>query len=187
MSVREQGVYVQFVMYPMVHGIKSQEEGREVCVDKPHVHIRVAGMDKDAFFGPVTDQIKARFPEEWEWFQKGVDAPKEGTPIKHWPKLTHQPSLVRLLENLSIFTIEDLAGCSDAALQKIGMGANALRIDAQKFLALSKTSADAAKMEALEKQNADQGEQLAALQAQMTELLAAQKPKARKTTQEAEA
>lgn len=172
MSFREPGVHVEFVMQPVVHGQKSLEEGREVCVDKPHVRIRVAGNDKEEFFGPVNEQIRARFPEEWSAFEKGMTAPRIGTPIEDWPKLSMQPSLVRMLKNLAIFTVEDMAGCSDAALQKVGMGGQKLREDAQKFLTLAKSTADTSKVEALERENADLKDNMAKMQAQLDALAA---------------
>lgn len=173
MSVREPGVHVEFVMHPVVHGLKSQEEGREVCVDEPHVKIRVAGNDKEEFFGPVNEQIRARFPEEWGAFEKGLEAPKIGTPIDHWPRLSNQPSLARLLKNLAIFTVEDMAGCTDAALQKVGMGGQKLREDAKRFLELARATADSSQVDTLRQENAMLKEQFEAMKAQIDALTAA--------------
>jgi hypothetical protein len=174
-------------MHPVVQGFRSQQEGREICEDEPHVTIRVAGNDKEAFFGPVNEQHRLRFPEEWAAFEQGLTMSSVGTPIEHWPKLTHQPSLVRSLKNLAIFTVEDMAACSDAALQKIGMGGQKLREDAKLFLSSSKNSADAGKLAEMEKANKDQAEQIAELQRQMGEFLAAQAPKKSKKSEPAEA
>jgi FtsZ-binding cell division protein ZapB len=176
MSVREPGTHVKFVMNPVVHGIKSQEAGHEVTVDEPFVEVKIAGMDKDAFFGPVTKYWQDRFPEEWAAFQAGAEAPKTGMPLNHWARLRNQPSQIRALQNLSIYTVEDLASCSDAGLQRIGMGAHQLREDAKRLLLLSQTEATVERTEALERENADLKAQFAAMQAQMAELLAT-KPK----------
>ncbi len=169
MSVREPGVHVTFEMYPVVHGVESKSSGREITIDKPHVRIRVAGNDKEEFFGPATDQMKARFPEEWEAFERGNQVARHGTPLERWPQMT--PSMVRTLKNLNILTVEDMATLSDAGLQKVGMGAQKLRTDAQRFLSLAQASADLEQMDEIKAQNAALMERLAAL-----EKAAAEKP-----------
>lgn len=175
MSAREPGVHVQFEMLPVLHGIESAAHGREIYVDEPHVRVRVAGMDKDEWVSPVNEQIKARFPEEWEQFQKGMEAPKIGTPLHAWGQMT--PARIKNLEGFNVYTVEDIAVLSETAIQKIGMGARKLQEDARKFLSLSQTSADVKKLEELEKTNAEQAQAIKDLQAQMAELL---KPKGKK-------
>lgn len=182
MSAREPGVHVQFEMLPVLHGIESAAHGREIYVDEPHVRVRVAGMDKDEWVSPVNEQIKARFPEEWEQFQKGMEAPKIGTPLHAWGQMT--PARIKNLEGFNVFTVEDIAVLPETAIQKIGMGARKLQEDARKFLSLSQTSADVKKLEELEAANkakdaqlAEQAAAIAALQAQMADLV---KPKGKK-------
>ena len=89
-----------------------------------------------------------------------------------------QPSLVRLLKNLAIFTVEDMASCTDAAIQKVGMGGQQLRVDAQAFLKAASVTADASKVAALEESNKSMADELQALKAQMAQLVAA-KPRGR--------
>ena len=168
-------------MHPMLHGLQSTAAGREVFVDKPHIRIRVAGYDKDEFFGPVTNQMKERFPEEWDAFQRKVEAPSVGTPVGNWPHLFSQPSQVKNLLSLGFRTVEDLAAAADMALQKIGMGGYKLRDEARKYLSQSQTQADVARLEELEAKSAadaqtlaDQAAKIAALEAQMAEILKAQ-------------
>jgi hypothetical protein len=179
MSVREPGVQVEFEQYPVLLGFESKQAGREIYQDEPHVRIRVAGQDKSEFFGPVTAKIKARFPEEWAAFERGMEAPMVGTPIEQWGRIT--PSMRKQLHLLNVRTVEDIASMSDDGLQKLGMGARQLQNDARKFLSLSQSSADLARLEELEKSNKEkdealrmQGEQLAALGAQVAQLMAKQ-------------
>lgn len=172
----EPGVHVEFMQYPMLHALNSQAAGRPVYVDKPHVRIKVAGQDKDDHFGPVNEQIKARFPQEWEAFQRGCELPVTGTPIEQWPQMT--VTSVANLKTLNIRTVEDVATLADSALTKIGPGAVKLRADAQKYLSSAQLSADLAQMDELRETNAaqaaqikQQGDALAALQAQMADLI----------------
>lgn len=185
MSAREPGTHVEFVMHPLLHGLDSKSAGREVYVDKPHVRIRVAGYDKDEFFGPVTDQMKARFPEEWEQFQKGAVVERIGTPLHAWGRIT--PALAKNLEAFNCFTVEDIIGLSEVSLQKIGMGARKLQEDAQKFLSMSQTSADLSRMEDLQTKNAEMAAEMAELKAQMAELTKPKGKPGRKPKNEAQA
>jgi hypothetical protein len=183
----EPGVHVSFELFPVVNGVLSKEAGREVCVDKEYVRIRVAGNDKEEFFGPVNDQIKDRFPSEYESWKKGNDVPLVGTPIQNWPQLT--VSQVRNLQSLGVRTVEDMATLSDVGLQKVGMGARKLQDDARKFLSLAQAAADVGQLDELREANANkdlllaqQAESIATLQAQMAELL---KPKEPEVVEEA--
>jgi hypothetical protein len=175
----EPGVHVQFVMHPVVHGVMSKEAGREVCVDKEYVYIRVAGNDKEVIFRPVNDQVKARFPQEYEAWKKGQAEPTTGTPIDRWPQLT--PGQAANLKGLNIRTVEDMATLSETGLQEVGMGARKLQEDARKFLSLAQAAADVGQLDELREavaskdiQLKQQADAIATLQAQMAELL---KPK----------
>ena len=171
----EAGIHATFEMVAIVNGVKSREAGREVCDDKPHVRIRVAGNDKEEFFGPVRDEHKQRFPEAWEAFQKGCEVAKSGTPLERWGRIT--PSLNRHLKNMNCYTVEDVASISDIGLQKIGPGGNELRREAQKFLSVNQTAADVARLDDLTAENATLKAQLSELQRQVGALMAAQAPK----------
>lgn len=170
MSVREPGVHVTFEMFPMLHGLQSKEAGREIFVDKPHARIRVAGYDKDEFFGPANEQIRARFPEEWDAFQRHAEAPTSGTPIGNWPHLFSQPSQVKNLMSLGFRVVEDLAAASDMALQKVGHGAYKLRDAARTYLSGAQVAADTAQVDELKAANATLEAKLAELSAQVAAL-----------------
>jgi len=55
-----------------------------------------------------------------------------GTPLKMWPRIDR--GLAATLASLNILTVEHLAGVPDSALDRIGMGARALRDQARSFL-----------------------------------------------------
>jgi len=177
--------HVEFEMYPMVNAVKSKEAGREVCDEEPHVRIRIPGMDKEEFFGPVNEQIKKEYAAEWEAFQNGQRVAQSGTPIERWPQLT--PGQVRMLKNLHIYSVEDMATLSDMGLQKVGMGSAKLRADAQRFLSLAQAAADVELLEGLQEEAKvrdaelkELRETVAAMQRQMEENKPARKPRKQK-------
>lgn len=182
MSVREPGVQVEFYLQSVLQGYESQQAGREIYKDIPFVRIRVAGDNKSEFATKATQHYQARFPEEWAAFSKGIEEVKSGTPIEHWGRVT--PSLAKALHMVNVRTVEDIAALQDAAVMELPQGFK-LRDDARKFLSMSQTSADLARMEDLEKANEEkdraliaQGKQLAALEAQVAALVAAKEPEA---------
>lgn len=188
MSVREPGVDVEFVNHPMLHGIKSAEEKRQVFVDVPHVRIKNAGQDKQVFFGPVNEQHEARFPEELAAFLKGNQVAKTGTPIEQWPQIT--PSQVLMLKNLNVFSVEDVATLSDEGVGNVGPGGFKLRDDARKFLVQSMTTADLARMDEVQAELAAAKERekalldrLGALEAKLAEGDKAKRGKVKETTE----
>lgn len=179
MSHKEPGVNVRFYKEDVVHGIMSKEAGREVTITKDFVEIRIAGMDKDVFVGPANAEMQKRFAEEWEAYQKGAAPDRVGTAVRRWPQLTQNQ--VRNLEHHAIYTVEDMASCSDAALQNLGMGARKLREDAQKFLSLAQSAAEVAQLDEIRAGMAAMSAQLAAITAENAELKAKleKKPKAK--------
>lgn len=180
MSVREAGVTVRFFNHPMLHGVKSAEEKRQVFVDVPHVEITVAGQDKQKFVGPVNEQHEARFPEEYAAFLKGNQIAKTGTPIEQWPQIT--PSQVLMMKMLNIYSVEDVATLSDEGVGNINPGGYKLRDDARKFLVQSMQTADLARMEeitselaASKEREKEKDARLEAMEKQLGELVAEKK------------
>jgi hypothetical protein len=192
MSVREPGVHVEFLNHPCIHGVESKAAGREVYVDKPHVKIHVAGEGRmNEWFGPVTEQIKQRFPEEWAMFEKGAEAPRIGTPLGAWGGIG--AATAKNLESIGFYTVEDLASASDMALQKVGMGARKMQEAARKFLSVSQSTADLEKLDEVREENAalkaraeEQAKQLADLAAKVA-ALTVEKPKGKRKTEDAQA
>ena len=172
----EPGVRATFFKKAALHEGKSKEAGRQVYVDKDYIEIRVAGMDKSVHIAPVNDSHKARFPDEWERYQKGADVKREGTPVRCWPEMT--PSQVASLEALNIFTVEDMATAPEFALQKIGMGAREMQKSARRFLSLAQAAADVGQMDELKSTNESQAAQIKALQDQVAALMKAVTPAA---------
>ena len=120
------------------------------------------------------DRIKKSNPVVWdairrpyEAWKDGQEEPVNGTPIEAWPGISKgQLAQLRLL---NIRSVEDLASVNDAALDRIGMGARALREKAATWL---KTQADgtaalAARLTALEDAARIKDERIAELEARL--------------------
>jgi hypothetical protein len=139
---------------------------------------------------------------QWANYQNKV-GDKEGfvgTPIEEWTLISR--SQAEELRGLKFPTVESVAHCSDQQMQRIGMAAgmspHSFREKAKAFLNLATKSAEVsqreAEIEALRQENdkikAETDAKLAAMQEQMSALLAAvaeKTPKTRKPKVEAEA
>jgi hypothetical protein len=125
------------------------------------------------------------YPQEWvdqfykkyEMWKAGQEAPVSGTHVKEWPLLS--PAQVQNFISLRIITIEDVANLTEEAIQRAGMGTRELRDKAREWLAKRELANNAVQ------ENEALKAQLAALTAQVQELLDAQKKRGRpaKTTE----
>lgn len=68
----------------------------------------------------------------YERWLKGQEDPVDGTPLEAWPGVTR--GQVQQMRNLHIRSVEELAGVTDAILDRIGMGARSLRERARTFV-----------------------------------------------------
>ncbi len=101
-----------------------------------------------------------QIPREWlelykkaykKWRQ-GEELPLNGTPIKGWQALT--PAQTKTILGAGILTIEDLAGCNDEGLRRLGMGGRDLINRAKSWLKTANdTGKTAMQNAALEKEN----------------------------------
>ena len=166
----EPGIFAEFYKHPVLMTHDSNEAGRPIYKDFDFVRIKVAGVEKDLVERKATVQDKERFAEEWAKFQAGEAQDLGGVRIEFWPALT--PAMVKNLQGFNIYTIEAMAGLSDAGCLKLGMGAYKLREDAKKYL---DNNSEASELKKLAEKQAtiieEQGKALAELQQQMASLL----------------
>lgn len=149
----------------------------------PYVRIMKPGDQTSIIEVAVREDHKARWPERWMYWQQAEGLLEEGQnipgwKIEEWPHLDGQPTLTRDLKHMRFYTVEMIAGASDAQLQKMGIGAAGLqaqaRVDLRNKMAKDLSTEIAARDEQIEAQ----GKALAEMQAQMKELLeAAAKPR----------
>lgn len=120
----------------------------------------------------VEEVDKYRFPRQWQAYQDQRAQVPDGYPIDLL--FVHEPDRVDICRSLKIFTIEQLAGLSEQGISKLGMGARELVGRAQEYLDKAGSRELAvAQQKVVDQQN----EQIAAMQAQIAQLLAAQQGK----------
>jgi hypothetical protein len=187
---------VQFYKKSVKQNEASDEAGRPIFKEFDFVRIMVPGDNLTEIDTYAQESHKQRFPRQWAHYQNQVGSHQDivGTPLEQWPQITR--SQAEELKGLKFHTVESIADCSDQQLQRIGMVAGMsphnFRLKAKAFLNLANDSAEVAHREAelaqVKEENAkikaETDAKLAAMQEQMSALLAAvaeKTPKTRKT------
>jgi hypothetical protein len=187
---------VQFYKKAVKQEFESNEAGRPIFKEFDFVRIMIPGDNLTEIDTYARDSHKQRFPRQWAHYQNQTQGHQDiiGTPIDQWPQITRAQA--EELRGLKFPTVESIADCSDQQLQRIGMVAGMsphnFRQKAKAFLNLATESAEVsareAEMQALREENdkikAETDAKLAAMQEQMSALLAAvaeKKPRTRKT------
>jgi hypothetical protein len=187
---------VQFYKKSMKQEDASNEAGRPIFKEFDFVRIMIPGDNLTEIDTYAQESHKQRFPRQWAHYQNQTAGHEDivGTPLDQWPQVTR--SQAEELRGLKFYTVEAIADCSDQQLQRIGMVAGMsphnFRLKAKAFLNLASDSAEVAQREAelnaLKEENAkikaETDAKLAAMQEQMSALLAAvaeKTPKTRKT------
>lgn len=127
---------------------RKDAAGQMLYVDTDEVWITPQGS-KDRVIKAVPDwfanlemQVRdgERFPKKWfdgykeayaAW-QSGQEMPVDGTPLRNWPVITEAE--LKLLLDLHLRTVEDLALATEEALRRMGMGGRSLKQRAQDWL-----------------------------------------------------
>ena len=164
---------------------ESNAAGRPIFKEFDFVRICVPGDNLTEIDTYANNSHKARFPRQWAHYQNqvGTDEKIIGTPIEEWTLISR--SQAEELKGIKFRTVEDVANCSDQQLQRIGMIAgmspHSFREKAKAFLNLASDSAEVAQREAElqalraenDKIKAETEAKLAAMQEQMSAILAA--------------
>lgn len=109
----------------------SAAAGRPIYRDEERVQIIQPGNPNQPVFR-VDDSHRGRWPQQYEAFKKGNETPTDGTPLEHWPILTR--SRVLEMKAIGLFTIEQCAGLTDLAIQRLGMDGRRMKDLANAFL-----------------------------------------------------
>lgn len=154
----DNSLYVEFYIETPLDQIRSRDAGKKVFqtlhtvnpetgkstdtkepLKIPFVRIMKPGDNTSIIETPVREDHKARWPQQWLYFQMkegliedGAQIP--GWKIEDWPHVNEDSEAVRNLKFQRFYTVEQIAGCSDAQLQRIGMGGAGLREAAKRAL-----------------------------------------------------
>jgi hypothetical protein len=184
---------VQFYKRSVKQDMASDEAGRPIFKEFDFVRIMIPGDNLTEIDTYAQESHKQRFPRQWAHYQNQVAGHEDivGTPLDQWPQVTR--SQAEELRGLKFQTVESIADCSDQQLQRIGMVAGMsphnFRLKAKAFLNLANDSAEVAhreaELQALREENdkikVETDAKLAAMQEQMSALLAAVAEKTPKT------
>jgi hypothetical protein len=169
----DEKLLVKFYRHAELSQHKSKQEGRPVYDDWEMVSVIQPG-EKDEVKVLASDWHRRRFPRQYEAFKNGLEQAHTGTPIELL--LPAEPSTVLALKGNNVFTVEQLAGISDTAMNNIPMG-RTLSERAQKYLASAQGGQGFHQMEAMQKQIEELKAQLAE---RPTEAQAAPQPEQRR-------
>jgi hypothetical protein len=133
------GITPIFFVEPVQDFIASEREGHAVYTKKERVRLHIAGDPLSAATHPVDAGMINRFRDQYEkWKRNESGEHINGVPLSKWPMAT--PVMIKELEFLNIFSVEDLAAVSDANVANFSDG-RAIREKAIAWLASAKDSA----------------------------------------------
>jgi len=140
------------VAEPLSLALATLEAGRPIFKEFDFVHINVAGDPLTEIDTYVTPSHKARFPQQWAFYQNRLGADDEqvvGTPVGEWSLVSK--SQAEELRALKFNTVESIAHASDQQLQRMGMAAGmspyAFRDKAKAYLNRATETAETSKRE----------------------------------------
>ena len=162
----------RFHLRAIENPFKSRQEGRPVFDEVEFVEIIIPGKPLSTAVEPINDSHKTRWPQQYDLFKKGMDAPETGTPLEQWPVLS--VGAVANLKALRFRTVEDLAKADDAVLQNMGTGGLTLRTRARDFLEAAHSTAPMERLaqenDILKQQMAAMNDTMAAMKARLDDL-----------------
>lgn len=164
--LQDAGLNVEFYMEALPDQAATLEKGSPQFKEVVMISIAVPGQ-LDVVKRPAWDADYRRFPKLWKAFQEGQTTPEAGTPLSVWPQVTVVQ--VKELNYRGIRTVEQLAAVSD--VDCTGMGMFSLRQRARDFVEAAKGNAPLVQIRA---ENEALNLEVAALKAQMAEVIAAQ-------------
>lgn len=157
---------VVFGPFPHPNTDKTVQEGRPIFDDILYITIYVPG-ERDVVHRKAHERDFARFPFQYQaWLNKKNQDYAGGTPLKVVPWLSL--GQVKELEFFNCYTVEQLANMPDSAAKNF-LAIQKLKQNAKDFLQAAKEAAPLITMRAEMDQKDNQ---IAALNEQMTQLLA---------------
>lgn len=119
---------------------KSLEAGRPIFDQVDMCELNVPGSRDTVDKKCSNPDFMAKFGEQYKMWKETQEQPVDGTPLDQVPFLNI--SQIRELQVLNVRALEQLAGLSDNAVQKLGMGYVELRRKAQAYMTAGKDSAE---------------------------------------------
>lgn len=160
-------LFVQFYTRSVQNNYQSQQQGRPIFEPMPFVKIVQPG-ERDVIDREVREEDKFRFRAQWERYEAQKEQTPDGTPLA--VLYPDEPHIVDQMQALKIFTAEQLAGLTEQAISRLGMGGRAHVERAKRFLEAAEKFGAAHQMQReLDAAN----DRIATLEAQIAQLMAA--------------
>lgn len=125
-------LWVQFERKSRRNAYRSEIEGRPIYEPVDYVKIQQPG-ERDQWVGPVTEQHKQRFPQQYAQFIANNEQTPDGTPVSLL--FPNEPHIVELCLDLRIQTVEQLGNLTEQAIDRLGM-------DGRKYVAKAQAALD---------------------------------------------
>lgn len=132
-------LHVEFYRYAPINKWASEQKSMEM---KRNITVRDEEIDFVRIMKPgdqnsiletaVREEHKQRWPEKWLYYQitQGQIDPGGNVPgwkVEDWDELKEQGELLSTLKFKRFYTVEQIAGASDAQIQNLGIGGLGLR------------------------------------------------------------
>lgn len=131
--IQESQMFVEFFTEAIELKHESLKQGRPIFKDVPWIKILNPGDNMVVIERPATNRDKEKYPNAWQRYDSAGKGEAVGTPLDKWPQITR--SMLREAQHFHVNTVEQLAGISDANVNKMGMGFQDLRAKAKAYLA----------------------------------------------------
>lgn len=164
----DKALAVEFYRKSEPNGLAAIQSGGPAFVAKDYVRIyRPAEMKIWTVDREATEHDKRRFPRHWDAYKESRAQIPDGYPIALL--FPNDPDRVDIMRGHRIHTIEQLAGVSDGAVGRLGMGGRELVEQAKEYL---ERAGDREQWAAMQQAREQDQAVIAALKAQMAELSA---------------
>lgn len=115
-SKEEEGLYGEFYMHAVLQPEESKKQGMPVYKDELYIKIQIKGQKNQIRCRKVRDEDRTDYPKAWSIWENKENDISLGTPLSAIPGIG--PSMELELKQLGIHTVEDLAGITDATMDK---------------------------------------------------------------------
>lgn len=170
-------LYVEFHQEAEKQGFESEQSGHAVFKNIDYITIMFPGDQTKKVVRPVREfsdennpADSERFPRQWQRYKNQEAQIQDGFPLEQFPPMTKAD--VQMLKASGVHTVEALANIPDAAIDGLGLGSRKFKQIAISFLDKSNNGEAVSK---LLSENEQLKSQIAALQAQVNEIISLNK------------
>lgn len=127
----EDGGFRTFFWDELFNKSETKKQGRPIYTKTLMIQSVIPNQTTDVP-RPATEEDKRKYPQSYQAFESGQEAPEDGTPLEKWHEITKGE--IAMCRAAQIKTVEQLAGIADQNIEKMGPGAMNLKTRAKRFL-----------------------------------------------------